>query len=385
MYQLYILIVLILGSVTVEANPINEIYNSEKHQRGNALCEASDGGWLIGGYSKTAGSKRGDFLILRTDQAGSVQWQLELGEKSRDEECFAVVQLGEVEWLIAGSQWRSNKRKPGKEVTGIVHAITDSGVVQWSQEIRDVEIRGAALVQDRVCLTGATRGGLAWLCLMNKTGEILWTKTDFPGDSSHIRDLAVLSDTSIALVGYQRLDGEASSTAWCAVVNMSGELVAQARSGTPDDFFRSVACRNGEIVCGGASGTRVFFNGARIFNSFVLRLDAQCTPLDSLRLVSDGFDIIQDLALTDTTVICTGIASVDPMSPDFRKGVLGLSLTRNLEIRWNAGQPGIRRGAARAILPTDEGFIIAGLTEQGVPSSVSNVLLLSVSADRGAH
>jgi hypothetical protein len=96
------------------------------------------------------------------------------------------------------------------------------------------------------------------------------------------------------------------------VFDGGGRLLSEYRSGGAEDFFRAVACDGAGLVCGGSSSDRRFLGRSRIPNAFLMRFDLQGRPLDSLRIASDGVTLLSALALTDSTIVCTGVADGDP-------------------------------------------------------------------------
>jgi hypothetical protein len=98
-----------------------------------------------------------------------------------------------------------------------------------------------------------------------------------------------------------------------------------------------------------------------------------------LRMKNNGFAFINDIALTDSSIVCTGIAAIDPMSAIFRANVGAMTLDRMLQVKWSAGQHGVREGHGRDLSLTDDGFMITGLVKTE-PAFGSDVLLQRMTA-----
>jgi predicted secreted protein len=79
----------------------NRTYGGTDTDEAYALVQTGDGGYALAGYTWSFGAGSNDFWLVKTNSAGTMQWNRTYGGTSRDE-AYALVQTGDGGYALAG-------------------------------------------------------------------------------------------------------------------------------------------------------------------------------------------------------------------------------------------------------------------------------------------
>lgn len=118
----------------------NKSYSRGAYDQAQSVIQTSDGGYAITGWTRP-GLGEGDFLLIKTDPSGELEWSKTYGSQDKDEG-HVVVQTSDGGYVLAGLMWN---RSGGD--AGIVK--TDSaGNLEWKRNYGEGIARAMALTSD---------------------------------------------------------------------------------------------------------------------------------------------------------------------------------------------------------------------------------------------
>lgn len=306
--------------------------------RGSAVKETTDGGYVVAGSTSSFGAGSSDAWIVKLDASGNVVWQNAYGGSGEDSALeiltlgnavcgsgYVVLgrtQTGPEEWdawvMKLNSQgevsWRKTYPMPGMEslvsldkgkgygyfISGKTHhappgysdflllRLDDDGEVQWAKtfglELWTIGIEGEA----RLCV--ANDGGVAlvgrssqvgipffaWMLKLNALGQVEWQRVYRPSGDADVTSIQATRDlgyiiggkVSLGMLGTDRYDG------WLLKLSSEGDVEWQKVYGGLDardqEFILSVRQgQDGGYLAAGKSSS-LFQTEA---DSWVLRVD----------------------------------------------------------------------------------------------------------------
>jgi len=189
-------------------------------EKGNSLIQTDDGGYVIGGHSRTNGW---DMLVVRTDEVGEQIWMNRYGGDDW-EECNAVIELKNGNFLLAGV----TSSFGAGEYDGWLVCIDGDGDVIWdATHGTDQRESFYAMreVNDGVMVAGRRwqhRGDRDyWLVRVDEEGEMIWERTY---GSANIRE-DLMDMTSCRNGGFILAGWSINYLPFIVRVNMQGEVL----------------------------------------------------------------------------------------------------------------------------------------------------------------
>jgi hypothetical protein len=159
----------------------NQTYGGTDQDRVYSLVVTSDGGYALGGSTRSFGAGNEDYWIVKTDAAGNMQWNKTYGGTSGDTGQY-LIQTAEGGYAITG--YTSSYGAGG---TDFWLVKTDfNGVMQWSQTyggaFGDNGIHVIQTVDGGYAMIGYTSsygaGGTDfWLVKADSSGNAQWNRT----------------------------------------------------------------------------------------------------------------------------------------------------------------------------------------------------------------
>ncbi len=274
---------------------------------------AEDGGYVVAGDTSPSDPDDSDFLILKLDADGQVQWQESFGGIYR-ESIASIEQTEDGGYIVAGS----------------------------SQSFR-------------------TAKGDVWLIRLDADGKPIWQKT-YGGDGADEASCAIpAGDGGFIVSGSTRSFGAGEFDFWLFKTDESGEVIWQKSYGGDRNDRASCIARTDDGGYIAAGTIEVVARRFVVTDVLVMKLDAEGGVLwqkayggedndgaDSIRQTGDGGYIIAGYA-----VYGTGL-----------RDAWVFKLKGNGGVEWQKSFGGRLGNTASCIRQTDEGgYIVAGYTE----------------------
>lgn len=214
-------------------------YGGPSIDEGNSIQKTSDGGFILAG-ARSNNILTYDAWLLRTDSNGDTIWTKTYGENLAEELASSVIETSDGGFAFTG--FRNTQTTFSRDVWLV---RTDAaGDTLWTRTFGETGTDlGAAIIQtadNGFIVTGKTRviGGEYDLYLIrtDENGNTLWTKTfngpSFPNSVDDGRDIELMSDGGVAVVGFSDLN------TWLLRTDANGDTLWTRRyPGSGSDSF----------------------------------------------------------------------------------------------------------------------------------------------------
>lgn len=169
-------------------------------ERASSVVQTDDGGFTMAGWTNSLGN--GDFLLLKTDANGNIQWKNNYGGAQIDfAEC--VIRTFDGGYAIAG--WTESF---GTSRDGYFVKTDENGTLQWSRVYGGTGSDGTNSVvqtsEGGYAIAGGTNssgtGEHFWLVKADPSGTQIWSKT-YGVPSAWAKCVIQTSDSGYAMVG----------------------------------------------------------------------------------------------------------------------------------------------------------------------------------------
>ena len=211
-------------------------YGGRKIDAARAVRRLPDGGFAIAARTRSRGAGKDDIWLLRLNRQGKVTWQKTFGHSGKDwSTALAVMRDGG--FALAGSM---EKGTPSNIAARIIR--TDAaGKVQWQKEIGGIRLDGVtsiiALADGGVLAAGSISskgaGGYdARLLRFDPRGELLMEKY-FGGKAEDAAFAVVALKDGYALAGSTSSKGAGDGDMWLVRLDSSGKLMWDRTYGGP--------------------------------------------------------------------------------------------------------------------------------------------------------
>jgi len=202
-------------------------FGTENHDRGYEVKQTSDGGYIIAGLTDSFG--RGlDYLLIRTDELGTLMWFNAYGGTEWDES-FSVQETNDGGFIIAG---HSMSFGAGKFDIWLVKTDTE-GDTLWTKTFGGSSNDfGTSVIQSTdggYILLGHTwsfgNASDIWLIKTDSSGNELWSKRyggSLPDQSNSVQQT---EDGGYVIVGYTESFGAGSGDIWLIKTDDTGDTL----------------------------------------------------------------------------------------------------------------------------------------------------------------
>jgi len=194
----------------------------------SALVQTSDEGYALAGMTYSLGIYSEDFWLVKTDAAGNALWNRTYGGYGY-EWAYDLVQTGDGGYALAGQTWSF-----GAGSSDFWLVKTDAaGTMQWNQTYGGTEFEAAwALVQTSdggYALAGWTwsfgaGNGDCWLVKIDANGNMMWNKTYGGADQDYVFALVQTGDGGYALAGSTWSFGAGNRDFWLVKTKWDGPI-----------------------------------------------------------------------------------------------------------------------------------------------------------------
>lgn len=184
----------------------SKIYGGLAPDRGYAVEQTSDNGYIITGRTESFGAGDYDAFLLKTDSNGDTLWTKTYGGTDLDEGS-SVHQTADGGFIVSGTT-----RSFGVGLGDVYLFKTDNaGNLSWSKTYgNSLDDYGYSVVQtadDGYAITGGAYSGISanrdvYLIRTNQFGDVLWTKTYGGTSYGHGRTVEQTEDGGYFIAGY---------------------------------------------------------------------------------------------------------------------------------------------------------------------------------------
>ncbi len=215
----------------------NQTYGGVNMDECYSALQTSDGGFLLAGYTYSYGAGISDMWLVKIDRTGVAEWNQTYGGASWDE-CNSLIQISDGGFLLGGYT-----RSYGAGLTDMwLVKIDAAGFLQWHQTFGGVNTDYCeSLIQtsdNGFLLAGHTTSyGVGaydmWLVKTNETGIAEWNQTYGGGQNDRAISLIQSSDGGFLLAGYTESYGMGGSDMWLVKTDFQMPLPTTTKS---EDF-----------------------------------------------------------------------------------------------------------------------------------------------------
>jgi hypothetical protein len=280
-------------------NPgFEETYGGADKDWGQSVVETSDGGYAIAGWTSSYGAGGADVWLVKTDAVGTAQWSQTYGETG-DDFRYSVVETVDGGYAIAGYTFSYGT---GDYDFWLVK--TDAaGTTQWNQTYGGPGWDWGQSVVETIdggyAIAGTTNsygvGGDFWLVKTDSAGTAQWNQTYGGTNYEEVHSLVQTSDGGYAIAGTTNSYGAGDEDIWLVKTDASGTtLWTQTYGGTGDDYGYSVV----ETSDGGYAVAGVTWSyGAGMDDVWLVKTDLESglawtdSTADTLTLYRGAIDV----------------------------------------------------------------------------------------------
>jgi len=196
----------------------SQTYGGATDEFGSVVVQTDDGGYALGGYTASFGAGGFDFWLIGTDADGNMQWNKTYGGSSIDS-CTQMVQTSDGGYMLAGYTTSF-----GAGSYDFYLVKTDAnGDMLWNKTYGGIgDDHGWAVVQtsdEGYAIAGYTSSFGAgdtdfWLVKINIDGNVLWNETYGGEAREEVYSVIQTVDGGYAIAGYTRSFGAGALDFW---------------------------------------------------------------------------------------------------------------------------------------------------------------------------
>jgi hypothetical protein len=195
----------------------------------NSIVQTGDGGYVLAGSTSSFGAGGSDFWLVKTDPLGNIEWNKTYGGQY-DDSVYSMVQTSDGGYAIAGET-----KSYGASFTDFLLVKTDSlGNMEWNKTYDAIKGRDYApyLVQASdggYALAGRTQssvveGYVCWLVKTDSFGNMAWNKTYGESGDPHPESIVQTKDGGYAIAGAKDSSTAVYSDFWLVKTDSAGNM-----------------------------------------------------------------------------------------------------------------------------------------------------------------
>jgi uncharacterized delta-60 repeat protein len=340
------------------------VYGGCSFDEGWSVAQASDGGYLMAGWTQSYGAGEKDFYLVKTDPSGDTLLTETYGGTGEDWG-WSVAQISSGGYIVAGLT-----DSYGAGLFDVYLIKTDSaGSPIWAKTYGGTEDDYARTVIETndggYILVGFTKTFSAgdrnlYLIRTNADGDTLWTRSYGGSGDDWGFSVVETPDEGFVAVGWTQSYGAGDNDAWLVRVDADGgELWSETYGGANSEKGLSVvATLDGGYLVGGY--TESYGAGGR--DVYLVKVDSEGQPVWNRTYGLQYDDVCRSLARTsDGGYIVAGYTeSYGAGGAD----VYLIKINAAGDAQWNQTWGGSGDDRGRSVVETDDGgFLIGGYTE----------------------
>jgi len=95
-----------------------------------SICETSDGGYIVAGYTRLSGTDYDDFLVIKLNSSGNIQWAKTFSDTDNDY-AYSICETSDGGYIVAGATYF------WEDFEFLVIKLNSSGDTMWATRIGD--------------------------------------------------------------------------------------------------------------------------------------------------------------------------------------------------------------------------------------------------------
>ncbi len=268
-------------------------YGGTNLERGTGILQTMDGGFIISGYTLSFGAGNLDYLLIKTDYLGNVQWSNSYGLSGADYP-RAIQQTPDGGYIIGGV---TTSIGAGSNDYGIFK-VDESGALQWNKSygnsasdfLHDLDVTP----DGGFILSGYRRDYIAgnnqaYLIKTDSTGNVQWAKT-YSGSVRENAQSITVTDNGYLISGITNSFGAGNYDIMLINLDSMGNIIwSNAYGGALDDFGNdAVLTPSGEIYI---LGTTLSY-GSGGSDLYLMKIDSTGTVLSAAAIGEVGDEAV---------------------------------------------------------------------------------------------
>ncbi|GEM_PF-2768997 len=348
-----------------------------------SVTVTKDGGFILAGWTASLGSLRDDLLVIKLNSAGNVEWEKTYAGKLMDR-AVSVEQTRDGGYIVGGY---SKSWYPGRGISVVmwVLKLNKKGDVEWERAYGSIGcgyLRAIKQTHDGGYIVTGTawdmgprnRGEDILVLKLNSRGDIEWHRMYGGKEFDEPYDIIQTSGGGYVLVGITNSFGEKVGDYWILKLDKNGKSIWQKTfGGELEDRATGVV----ETADGGylvAGWTRSFGVRKYDINAWLVKLSSegkiewQKSYGDERLNYANSVDVT-----TDGGFVVAGSANVKGRFPDLWL----LKVKSDGNITWNRTYGGrmYDRALSVAHLPGEE-YVVVGWNESFPRGMYKNIIVV---------
>ena len=339
-------------------------YDLGKSSHGSSVKIISDDNYLITGSTEAYNTDHSDFLLIKTDNSGNIQWNISFG-RNEDDKGYFIQELSNGGYIITGS----TKSHGAGDADIWLLKLHGDGKLRWEKTFGSTEYDKGRCVQQTsdygLIILGTTNSFGAgksdlWLIKTDNDGNEEWNKTYGGNNSDYAGSVRETLDGGFIIVGSKFMYGGGKMDVWLIKTNSSGIIEwNKTFGGSVYDYGWSVqeTTDEGYIIAGATSSY-----GKGIYDIWVIKTDKDGNK--EWEKFIGGKDIDSCSSVLQTTdggyIIVGETRSYSSGNSD----IWLIKLNSSGVKKWDKTFGGSGNDSGSSVWETrDGGYIIAGITE----------------------
>lgn len=352
-------------------------------EEAQSIVNASDGGYLVGGTTTSFGEGNRDFWVVKVDESGDMEWN-QTYRGSGDDWLRSVLAASDGGYVLAGftTSWGAGDKDVFVvkiDSTGTVEWNFTYGWYEWDGVESAIEASDGGYVLPGTTRSYAVGGEDALLIKINSTGFLDWNKTYAGPSFDRFYNVAQTADGGFMCSGWTRSYGEGGGTywnSWLVRTDSSGNALWNVTYGGPydDAAWGMVKAGNDEYVFAGTFG---YYGSSG--NAWWFKTNSSGNLMWNITSGGKGLAGMYSIANANDGgfALCGNTRSISQSGWD----VWLVKTNASGSIEWNATYEGTNDDRAYSVVNTAGGGYVAAGSTNSLGSGGNDFLLVKFGPD----
>jgi hypothetical protein len=206
-----------MGSYYRDGIEWRKTYGGAQDDGAKSVIQASDGGYILAGYTKSYGAGGFDMYLVKVDSDGNLLWNRTYGG-SQDDGANCIVQTSDGGYILAGYT------NSGVQSQSAWLVKTDSsGQEQWNRVVPGIEANSISHTSDGGYVLATKYFSGFELVKLDSAGQVQWNQTYTGPENSAAESAIQTSDGGYAIAGWENAS-DTSTSARLIKTDLSGNV-----------------------------------------------------------------------------------------------------------------------------------------------------------------